>query len=222
MPHVIPIPEEALLSTKAATQWLKDTRLVRGRHSDKVGAILAEIDRGSRFVQKKIEAVFPEFERPQIALLFGENNEPLPGQWNGHFEDRNLIGVTATNIQTLAAQNFKTIYTVKRGDTGDVINRVKPKDNALLFGVEESHHASYLQQYGNQPRCDQSLSTAEYDAIPIEFAALEFKVQHAQVLSLPQITTRVLEQRLENARKVQQATQLDIFGGKNNDFWNSI
>ncbi|MBP9850410.1 MAG: hypothetical protein KBC47_01835 [Candidatus Peribacteraceae bacterium] len=191
---------------EAWTSWLKKRNSCGGSQPERVAEIIVAIQHGIEFVRQKLSSNFPEFDMPKLGIIVFKDGEQSAVQFNGYYDDLNTVGATAEWLQQLGALEFDTVYH-ERPDNEDVILlSATPKDTAKLFGVEECHHGLLVQKEGTGQKQPRVLPVAQYDALPHEFEALQFKVLHADELGLPSITVDCLTRRLKAAKKYRDAT----------------
>lgn len=94
------------------------------------------------------------------------------------------------------------------GETGEVCHAGMLSHVCTLMGVEEADHALYRQEFSDFPErtsTERAQGLTQYDSIPIEFRALERQLAIAKSLTMPDITVRVLEQRMRNVMEYRKA-----------------
>lgn len=205
MALVYPLPEDAS-DPERLVDWLTRSGEDTNEGSiQRIAAIIGKVQHGSRYVASVVRNEMPTFHEPSIAILVSEEDDNKPMVNGIYYKEGNFIGITLNTLEGWAGLDFSTMYD-EHYKPGILSNRGMPGDLACIFGVEECHHSFFIQRNGpTQPSNNLNLPMNQYDAIPAEYAALQFKVEHANALSIPVATQEVLRQRLESATKYRQS-----------------
>lgn len=113
------------------------------------------------------------------------------------------ILVSYESIIEFALLNLTDIVSCSR--SGTVTFEGYTTDLWELIGVEETHHAAFLQTKKIQ-EYNATLSVSEYDAQEVEYRALLWQLHYAKLYRMPSFTIEVLQQRINAARKMRGRT----------------
>ncbi len=171
------------------------------------GALLHSVSRGIEEIWKR-HATPTAGTRPPLTVPV----KPLEGDWEEregklfYSVANKIVVATRTWLDTMSALPIDRDVDLQ-GHENQLWHRGKLLDLCILMGSEEADHALFRKEgliTNERSFSDTKQTLADYDAMPIEFRALERQLEIAISLSMPIVTINLLQQRVENARRIMQ------------------
>jgi len=169
---------------------------------DTGASLLMNLSDGIQDVKQNYDRQGLQYEPPTLGIIFGESMRHYP---SAYYNDRdNAVMINLNLLEDMAFMPQEEILDFKRDD-GFVTFRGTMKDMAHAIGVEEAHHALFVQQKGEQKDLvdPTNLPVDEYHARDDEYLALLAKRRLGIKRGYPTETVDFLSRMIKDAASVR-------------------
>lgn len=195
-------PVEELTSKDAWFMWLEETLPEFSGNLEHAAYLMWAFSMGRRYILTRPEYRTQPIKPPMIALLLDDTEEHEMGCIGG--EITYIRGSYLAKMSQHHPGDGIRITSINHTISfeGKVI------DHFGLAGIEETHHALYIQLHpdvaGNIDPLHVPMSQAEYDVQEMEYQALGWQLKFAKARPLSERTTQILQLRYDAATSIHQ------------------
>lgn len=172
-------------------------------NKENAAEILFQMSRGMKIVIDAFTAKGLVVEPPRFGFLINH----IPGTSAIYYDaDNNCAMMSVKFLADLSRLRLSNLYAFTRGDGDEsVIFKGKVSSLARNLGIEESHHAVYIQKKGKNLPLPIAFSdtTAQYDSADHEYKALKWQHRISKMESDPPMTVEHLAQRITDAQAIR-------------------
>ena len=167
---------------------------------DNAAMLMQGFTEGINYIKRKTATgIVNDFQYPNIELTTDDS----PDSQNIYCDaDGKKIYVKKNYLEKASNFDINSMRTAT-SKNGEIVFKGTTKDLFLLTGIEESHHASLLQNRLKDANYFKEDTAAEYNADEAEYQALKWKVRYAEENHMPSETTFILNKQLNEAIAVR-------------------